>query len=212
MNLATLSNEQMEDVLAPYGISADPALLDQIRVYTEVLRSWNDKIALTAVTDPLQILKIHFGESFFAASAAQIGGGRLADIGTGAGFPGIPIRMVRTGIDLTLVESIAKKTAFLAEVIRRMNLPNVNVMRSRMEDVQKSIPDFDYITARALGHYERLLNWSESKLSVRGRVVLLLGHRDADNLAKTGEWDWQSRTSIPGSDSRVILVGRRPKL
>lgn len=201
------TDEVIERVLAPFGIARDPNLFEQIRAYISTLLQWNRKIALTTVTDPVEILRVHFGEGFFSAHAAGMTGGRVADIGTGPGFPGIPIRMVIQSVDLTLIEPIAKKTAFLAEALRKTGLTGVRIMRCRMEDVETSVSDFDYVTARALGRYADLLEWSKQRLSPNGRVVLLIGEKDASDLRKGDDYTWQSETLIPESNSRVVLVG-----
>ncbi|HTW30709.1 MAG TPA: RsmG family class I SAM-dependent methyltransferase, partial [Candidatus Sulfotelmatobacter sp.] len=120
MKQPALSDAFIKDVLLPYGMDPDGDLCAAIRAYIAILLKWNSKIALTTVTEPGEILRIHFGESFFACATAGIGAGRVADIGTGAGFPGIPIRMVSPSVDLILVEPVAKKTAFLHEVVRKL--------------------------------------------------------------------------------------------
>ena len=128
------SAADIASLLAPYYGVDSQHFSDQIRIYIALLLEWNRKISLTAVTDPADIVRFHFGESLFAASALEILNGRLADVGSGAGFPGIPLAMAIPRIQATLIEANAKKAAFLSEVARRLQLSNVSVVRSRMED------------------------------------------------------------------------------
>ena len=179
---------------------------DQIRVYIALLLEWNRKISLTAVTDPVEIVKFHFGESLFAASALEILNGRLADVGSGAGFPGIPLAMAIPGVQATLIEANAKKAAFLSEIARRLQLSNVSVVRSRMEDTAQ-IGTFDFVCARAMGKHANLMRWSLGKLTPRGRLVLFLGENDAEHVGQMSGWNWGSPVRIPGSWRRYVLSG-----
>jgi len=134
-------------------------------------------------------------------------GSRLADVGTGAGFPGIPLRMAIPDLNLTLIEPNAKKTAFLSEVVRRLELGSTRVIRSRMEDMGTESGRFDFITARALGRHDEFLRWSRDFISESGSVVLWLGESDAKTVALMPGWHWQLPIPIPLSERRQILVG-----
>ncbi len=114
--MTTLSNSLIESTLRPYGVAIESEVADKIRAYVALLLKWNKAISLTTVTDPVEILKFHFGESIFAAAVANLVRSRLADVGSGAGFPGSPLAIVVPSLDVTLIESNAKKCAFLSEV------------------------------------------------------------------------------------------------
>jgi 16S rRNA (guanine527-N7)-methyltransferase len=202
-----LSNQFLRDTLLPYGIEVEERLCELVKAYLNTLLEWNAKIALTTITDPVEILRVHFGESFFAAEAAQIEKGRLADIGTGAGFPGIPIRMVRHAIELKLVEPIAKKTAFLSEIARKLSLTGVEIIRCRMEDWPIGPQSLDFVTARALGHYDQLLDWSKTRLSEKGKAVLLIGESEVEKITRQASWKWREPAKIPQSRGRFVLSG-----
>src|SRR5580692_6658047 len=152
------------DLLAPYGVVPDHGLCESINLSISTLALWNSKISLTTVTNPEEIVRTHFGESFFAARTIPIRAGRVADIGTGAGFPGIPIRMVAPEIKLTLVEPVAKKTAFLGEIVRKLGLSGVDIIRCRMEELPEDNCGFDFVTARALGEYKKFAKWAAGRL------------------------------------------------
>jgi 16S rRNA (guanine527-N7)-methyltransferase len=204
-----LDDQFIQQVLRPYFAPVDGELCEALRTYIVTLRLWNEKIALTTIADPVEILRLHFGESFFAASVAGMTKGRVADIGTGAGFPGIPFRMVLPSIAVTLIEPIAKKTAFLHEIVRKLALSDIDIIRCRMEDAPADVADLDYISARALGGYEELLVWSEMRLSQNGKVVLLVGEKEAAKLASSPRWRWDSPVKIPNSKSRLVLLGEK---
>lgn len=200
-------NSQVEDTLGPYGILLEPGVVQKIRSYTALLIKWNRMISLTTVTDPIEILKFHFGESIFAASQVDFVESRLADVGSGAGFPGIPLAMTVPSLDVTLIESNSKKCVFLSEVVRELRLPNVKVLRERMENVDLGPRHFDFIAARALGHHNELLSWAKINVSASGKVVLWLGADDSRELSRKTDWSWQEPKLIPGSDRRYLLVG-----
>src|SRR5271170_4191015 len=160
MTVKQLSSEAIIRAIQTYGITASARLCDQIRMYIDLLLRWNQKTSLTTVTDPEQVLRFHFGESLLAVAAVPIRHGRLADVGSGAGFPAVPIRMVSDDLSVILIESNQKKATFLAEVVRELQLQNVEVRRCRMEDVNLSDTRVDFLTARALGIDEDFLNWS----------------------------------------------------
>jgi 16S rRNA (guanine527-N7)-methyltransferase len=204
--MKNLSSADITSLLGPYYPIESRSLSDQIGVYIALLLEWNRKLSLTAVTDPAEMVRFHFGESLFAASALEILDGRLADVGSGAGFPGIPLAMAIPGVQVTLIEANAKKVAFLSEVARRLDLANLCVVRSRMEDA-KQIGAFDFVCARAMGKHPSLMRWSFGKLTQRGRLVLFLGEKDAQQVRQTNGWSWRLPIRIPGSSRRYILSG-----
>lgn len=199
-------------MVAPYGISSDDRLCERIRSYISLLLRWNERVSLTTVTDPAEILKFHFGESFLAASAVPIQFGRLADVGSGAGFPGIPLAMIAPDLHVTLIESNLKKSAFLSEIVRSLDLPHVAVIRSRMEEIRIDSAAFDFVTARAVGTFEDLLSWSAQVLADSGKLVLWVGGEDAALISRNSQWFWRDPIQIPGSKNRLLLVGspKRP--
>jgi 16S rRNA (guanine527-N7)-methyltransferase len=204
--MGVISDHDIERALAPYGVSCNSEFCRKIRTYISLLLRWNRRISLTAVTDPAEILRFHFGESLFALSAVPLRDGRLADLGSGAGFPGLPLRMARPGLDLLLIESNGKKATFLAEVVRELDLSRVEVFRDRMESISKDGPAFDFVTARAVGCHDDLLTWACAH-ATGGKLVLWLGEEDASRISNTSGWKWELPVQIPGSKRRFLLVG-----
>jgi len=202
-----LSDTEIGRLLLPYGHRPDPLFCEKLRAYVALLQRWNSKISLTTITDPREIVKFHFGESLFAVSALLIEKSRLADVGTGAGFPGLPIAMAVPGLELTLIEPVAKKCAFLAEVVRALGLAGVTVFRGRMEDFQPDAAKFDWVAARALGLHDELLSWAAKHLEASGHVALWLGEGDATSISRSVGWHWRDPILIPGSERRYLLAG-----
>jgi 16S rRNA (guanine527-N7)-methyltransferase len=204
-----ISNDQIRAALLPFGMEANDALAGAVRQYMELLLRWNAKISLTSITKPSEILERHFGESLFAINATGIRSGRLADVGSGAGFPGLALKMALPALELTLIESNQRKSAFLAEVVRTLGLSGARIVAERVADVVWEGPGADFVTSRALGSYEDLLNWARKSLSTDGRVVLWLGLRDSESLMALSDCSWETPIPIPLSKERVLLVGRR---
>lgn len=203
-----IDDKQIIDALSPYGCAPTPAQCASIRSYMDLLLRWNQRISLTTITDPVEILKFHIGESVEAIRAAAITKGRLADVGSGAGFPGIPLALFSPQLRVTLIESNAKKAAFLSEVQRAIGLSNVEVCRDRFERVKISSTGFDFVTARALGSYGELLVWAAQAVNPSGRTILWLGVDDGSRIAQSEGWRWQILHKIPETKNRVLLIGQ----
>lgn len=132
---AVLSVETIRRALGEFQLDANDQQIVYIQRYMELLLAWNEKINLTAIRDPLEILYRHFCESMYAAVAVPVENGRLADVGSGAGFPGIPLKIMRPDVQVFLIESNMKKATFLAEVLRNIELPDTKVLVSRYEEL-----------------------------------------------------------------------------
>ncbi len=203
----SFSPNQIRRALKPLRIAVTASQAEQFAEYAEILVQWNQKVNLTAMTAPREILARHFGESLFAASVVPIQKGRLADVGSGAGFPGLALKVVCPELQVTLIEPNGKKAAFLAEVKRRLGLAEVEIVRERIEHLPATEPGFDFVTARAVGGFTGLLGWTEGALSRAGAVVLWLGAQEASRLSQVAGWIWRRPIPIPQSRERVLLVG-----
>jgi 16S rRNA (guanine527-N7)-methyltransferase len=205
--MISLSDTEISEILKPYGLTPSSQMITAIRAYIELLLKWNRTISLTTVVGVDEILRFHFGESLFALPVLPVEKSRLADVGSGAGFPGIPLAMASTNLKVTLIESNAKKYAFLNEVIRKLELCNVTALHSRIEEIKTATRDVDIIAARAVGNLDDLLVWSLETLREQGRIVLWLGGDDVASLTSNSSWRWNPPALIPGSQRRYILVG-----
>jgi 16S rRNA (guanine527-N7)-methyltransferase len=207
---------QISALLQPFCSTPPTSLqLNRISTYIDILLKWNRKVNLTAVRDPEQIVVRHFGESLFTAeylfpkSAAASASGspiRLADVGSGAGFPGLPIKIVAPAIRLTLIESHNKKATFLREVIRCLELSDAEVFTGRAQSFPRA--SSDVITLRAVEHFEEILPIAADLVAAAGRLALLIGQSQIGHVRDSGGgFDWMDPVPIPLSSARVLLIG-----
>ena len=201
------SRDQIAATLAPFGATLSGAQLEAIETYVRLLLIWNRSINLTALEDPLEIVARHFGESMFAASVIPMRSGRLADVGSGAGFPGMALKIAIPDLDIVLIESNRRKCAFLAEVKDSLGLNGVAIIRERYEEWHIESNSFDFICSRAIGNYRSLIRWGANVLRRTGVVVLWLGTEDSTLIGKAPGWNWRVPMPIPDSRRRVILCG-----
>jgi 16S rRNA (guanine527-N7)-methyltransferase len=143
----------------------------------------------------------------FAAVAVPLERGRLADVGSGGGFPGLPLKIIRPEIELFLVESNVKKATFLAEVIREMGLTNARVLVSRYEELGEELTPLDTVCCRAVGEFAPFLAWAASERVAAKQVVLWIGGRDLEEIRRIPGWDWKNPIAVPQSLRRLLLVG-----
>ena len=232
-----MQSARIADLLTPFleeGTGRKPAteaLLRDISMYIDLLLRWNARINLTAIRDPEEIVTRHFGESLFAARHVfpEASSGReteknssalsaysavkavdsVADVGSGAGFPGLPIKLWAPQVALTLVESNHKKATFLREVTRALTLTDVNIQNARAEDLPPT-QRFNVVTLRAVEHFADTLPLATNLLAPSGRLALLIGTAQLDqarSILPTFQWD--APVHIPQSTSRALLIGQK---
>jgi 16S rRNA (guanine527-N7)-methyltransferase len=204
-----LTDEAILSALAEFKLTASYKQVQQIQQYIAILLKWNDKINLTAIRDPREILYRHFCESMFATVAVPVENGRLADVGSGGGFPGLPIKILRPELQVFLIESNIKKATFLAEVSRDLELTDLRVLVNRFEDVAEDVAPLDYVCSRALGEFGPFLGWAGSEAIAAKTVILWIGGRDLEEVKRTAGWNWQEPIPVPQSLQRVLLVGTK---
>jgi 16S rRNA (guanine527-N7)-methyltransferase len=194
-------------VLGNFGIRVSETQVLQIQRYIACLVFWNQRVSLTSVSAPMEIIERHFAESMLGAPLIERCEGRLADVGAGPGFPGLALKIALPSLQVLLIERNTRKCAFLNEVIRFLNLDLVTVIRSDYASIPPQEAKFDCITARAIGDHKDFLRWAAGKLSPRGEVMLWLGAQDSLKLSQSISWRWDPPIPIPYSQRRVILVG-----
>jgi len=203
------SKQAIERAAKEFKLALSDFQVEQIQQYTRILWTWNDKVNLTAIRDPLEILYRHFCESMFGAALLPVENCRLADVGSGGGFPGLPLKIVRPDLQLFLVESNVKKATFLAEVIRELGLTDARVLVSRYEELGEEVAPLDVICSRALGDFANFLAWAASPSVSAKQMLLWLGARDLEEVRAQPSWTWSEPVSIPKSLQRFLLTGTR---
>ena len=204
-----LSAQTIERALLEFRVEASAEQVLCIQRYIGLLMKWNEKINLTAIREPLEILYRHFCESMYAAVAVPIERGRLADVGSGGGFPGLPLKIIRPELEIFLVESNVKKATFLAETIRELELQGARVIVSRYQDLSEEVTPLDAVCSRAVGEFGSFLAWAGSRQIATKQVVLWIGASDLEQAQKEHGWQWQEPIAIPQSLRRFLLVGHR---
>jgi 16S rRNA (guanine527-N7)-methyltransferase len=203
------SEVAIRHTMADFQIELSSDQISAIQRYVNLLLKWNDKVNLTSIRDPLEILYRHFCESMFAAKAVPRMGGRLADVGSGGGFPGLPLKIIRPELEVILVESNVKKATFLAEVVRELELSGARVLVSRYEELSEEVTPLDFVCARALGEYANFLTWAGSERVGANQVILWLGGNDIEEVVTIEGWRWHDPIAIPRSLRRFLLAGER---
>jgi 16S rRNA (guanine527-N7)-methyltransferase len=201
------SPEKIRRALGEFDFAINDEQVLQIQQYMKTLLAWNDKINLTAIRDPLEILYRHFCECIYAAAVVPIERGRLADVGSGGGFPGLPLKIMRPELQVFLIESNIKKATFLAEVIRELGLTGAQVVVGRYEELGEEIAPLDFVCSRALGEFVPFLEWARSEQLAAKQVVLWIGGRDLAELQRIQTWNWCEPIPVPQSLRRFLLVG-----
>jgi len=205
-------------LLRPF-VELEEAQLASISTYIDLLLKWNARVNLTAVRNPEEIVTRHFGESLFAVrtlmpsaferpvSAGQGGQQTVIDLGSGAGFPGLPFAMFVPAAQVMLIESNNKKAAFLNEVISALGVKNAKVFSQRAEEYPGRA---DLVTMRAVEQFEKALAIAVGLVAKQGRVALMIGISQMI-LARSfaPDVDWEESVTVPGGHSRVLLVGTR---
>ncbi len=201
------SIEAIRRASAEFQLNVNDQQVSQIQQYIELLLRWNDKMNLTAIRDPLEILYRHFCESMYGAVTIPVEKCRLADVGSGGGFPGLPLKIIRPEIEAFLIESNVKKATFLTEVVRELGLTGVRVLVSRYEELSEEVAPLDIVCCRAVGEFGQFLDWAASPVLSTKKVALWIGAQDAESVRRLQTWDWQEPKAIPHSLRRSILVG-----
>lgn len=191
--------------------------LNKFYKYMEMLITWNEKINLTAIIEPHEIILKHFIDSLTLDKYLK-NNENLVDVGTGAGFPGIPISIVRKDIKITLVDSLNKRLNFLNEVIKELKLENVETVHSRAEDLGQDIKyreKFDISTSRAVANLSTLSEYLIPLVKINGQAICMKAGdaqeeiKNAQNAIKTlgGQVNKIEEFCLPDSDiNRTIII------
>lgn len=214
----------LQRMMARWEIILPDEAIDCFKVYVHELDVWNNKINLTALKEPEHIALGHFADSIAPLTIDNIFKSKnikAVDIGTGAGFPGLPLKIVRPDWHMTLVESINKKCEFLKSVVGSMELNHVDVVAKRSEEIgwdPKHREKYDFAFARALSSLSTLIEYGLPLLKVGGYLVAHRGRTAADEASRVnmalselgGSIAGIHHYEIPGlGGSRAIVLVRK---
>lgn len=195
-----LNEDQIQKLLQPFGVELTPEQAARLQMYLELLMRWSAKINLTSIRAPEECVTRHFGESLLLRRTYDLKG-TLLDIGSGAGFPALAMKLVFPELEVCLLEPVAKKRAFLKEVTRACEFSKVEVRPERIEDLSNDLT-YDSLTMRAVGIV--LIKSSLHHLKREGRAFFWLSKSQVSELDEVG-LRFDHAIEIPDSRERVIL-------
>lgn len=157
------------------GIDLSEEQTRRFEEYYKILKEWNSFMNLTAITEHGDVLKKHFLDSLSLIKAADLkGGGRLLDVGTGAGFPGIPLKIVFPQLQITLLDSLGKRVKFLNHVVDKLELKQIEAVHGRAEDFARDPfyrESFDYVVSRAVANLSSLSEYCIPYVNIGGSFI-----------------------------------------
>lgn len=214
---------EFEKYLAKMNISLLKEQYEQFYAYMEFLIEWNEKMNLTAITDPKEIILKHFVDSLTIAKYVKEDKS-IIDMGTGAGFPGIPIKIYRKDVKVVLADSLNKRIKFLDEVIDKLKLENVETIHCRAEELGKNKQyreKFDYATSRAVANLSTLSEYLMPFVKLNGKCIFMKTIEVEEELEKAkkaiktlgGKIEKVDKFEIPESDlGRSIIIVKKEKI
>lgn len=175
--------EEFKEEVQKLGISVTENQIFKLEKYADLLKEWNEKINLTAITDKKQVFLKHFYDSLTLVKIIDLNNvDSLCDLGTGAGFPGIVLKIFFPDLKLTLVDALNKRIKFLDVVVKELDLHGVVLVHERAEDYGKVNRElFDVVTARALSSFPVLLEYAIPLLKINGHLIAMRGLNDSND-------------------------------
>lgn len=213
--------ESIVPLCAEFGVCLTDTMVEQLNTYGNLLLEWNEKINLTAITEPKEVLYKHFYDCILFLKHTDLPkNASLVDVGTGAGFPGMVLKIVRPDLKVTLLDSLNKRLVFLNDVIEKLGLSDIKTLHLRAEEAGKSKQyreSFDFVTARAVAALPVLLELCIPLLKVGGKFVAMKGPGVTEELALCGNClkilNCQEPTlvteTLTGNEKRVFLFTKK---
>ncbi len=214
--------EKFEEILNKYlkeiNIELKKEQTEKFYKYMNLLLEWNEKINLTAITEPKEVILKHFVDSLTISKYIEKGA-KLIDMGTGAGFPGIPLKILRDDIEITLADSLNKRINFLNEVIKELNLKNIQTVHTRAEEFGKNKKyreSFDIATSRAVANLSTLSEYLIPLVKPSGKTICMKGSEIKEEVEMArkaieilgGKIEQEESFNLPNSDMKrnVIII------
>lgn len=198
------------DGIASLGLDVPPPLQAKLLGYVALLKKWNGTYNLTAIRDEGDMIVQHLLDSLSVLPALEnsaLAGRHWADVGSGAGLPGIPLAIVRPDLDMTLIETVEKKSAFQRQAKIELGLPNLAVVNGRVEEQPGET--FDAVVSRAFAELADFIRLAGHLITPGGRFYAMKGHESADELSRMPP-DWRvlesARLHVPGLDAQRHLI------
>lgn len=212
--------KKMAEESEKIGIKLSDEQLNEFYEYMQLLLEWNEKMNLTAITDPEEVIKKHFVDSITIKKYIKEKS-RLIDVGTGAGFPGIPLKIVDKSIKLTLLDSLNKRINFLNEIIEKLNLKEVNTIHSRAEEYAKNKvrESYDVAVSRAVADLPILLEYLMPYVKLNGICICMKGPKAQEELERSkkainilgGKLEEVEKITIDEEMERNLIIIRKIK-
>ncbi len=209
--------DELLRIATSWGLRLDRRQIEQFARYSAELRAWNTRVNLTSITDEREIILRHFLDSLRCALSWGDTPSRLIDVGSGAGFPGLPLKILHPELHVILVESVGKKAAFLEHVVATLALRDVTVVAARAELVghdPQHREQYDVVTARAVAELATLAEYCLPLCRIGGRVLAPKGRDVDDEVARAriviarlgGQVIGVEPVEIPGIEPRTLVV------
>lgn len=203
----------IEEGAADLNVHVNRKITDQFSIHSKELIKWNRKINLTAITDPVEVAVKHFLDSIISVRVIPEYG-RLLDIGSGGGFPGIPLKIMNPSLSVTLIDASRKKVSFLKHAIRSIKLVGINARHARSEELAKGKPfkhSFDVIISRAFSRLDKMILQALPLLAEGGSMIAMKGKlseselesADRDHLSLTVE---KYKLPLVGLERSLVIL------
>ena len=215
--------EKMQEKSKDLSVRFSVKQTEQFFEYMNLLIEWNEKMNLTAITEPDEIILKHFIDSITILKELE-DGSKLVDVGTGAGFPGIPLSIMNPTLQITLVDSLNKRLIFLQEVVNKLKLENIEIVHARAEEFgqnKKYREQFDISTSRAVANLSTLSEYLIPLVRVGGKVISMKAAEAKQELNEAkraievlgGTVEKVDEFNLPQSDiGRTVIIIRKNKI